>query len=81
MFLYVERSNELLDLIHNNICDMKSTPTRGGTRYFVKLIDDWSKYYYEYLLYSKDETFNVFKDFKVEVENQLQEKKRFLDQL
>ena len=35
-----ETNSELLDLIHSDVCDMKSTPTRGGKKYFVTFIDD-----------------------------------------
>jgi len=70
-FPSVERNSELLDLIHSDVCDMKSTPTRGEKNYFVTFIDNCSKYCYVYLLRSKDETFDMFKMFKAEVENQL----------
>lgn len=74
----MERNSELLDLIHSDVCDMKSTPTRCGKNYFFTFIDDYSKYCYIYLLHSKDETFDVFKTFKAEVENQLGKKIKVL---
>ena len=48
-----ERSNELLGLIHSDLCDFKSIPTRGGKNYFVTFIDDCSKFCYVYLIHSR----------------------------
>lgn len=67
----VEKSNELLVLIHSNICDFKSTPSRGGNNYYISLIDEYSKFFFVYLINSKDEALNMFKKFKAQVENQL----------
>ncbi|CAL8091268.1 unnamed protein product [Prunus armeniaca] len=72
------RSNELLGLIHSDLCDFKSTPSRGGKQYYVTFIDDCSKYCYVYLLHSKDETLDMFKTYKAEVENQLNRKIKVL---
>ena len=69
-----ERSNELLSLIHSDLCDFKAIPSRGGKNYFITFIDDCSKYCYVYLLHSKDEALNSFKTYKAEVENQLEKK-------
>ena len=49
---------------------MHSNPTRGGKKYFVTFIDDFSKFYYIYLLHSKDEVLRKFMVYKTEVENQ-----------
>ena len=62
------RLSESLDLIHTDICDMKSIPSRGGNKYFITFIDDCSRYCYVYLLSSKDEVVNAFKTYKAEVE-------------
>ena len=69
-----ERLNELLSLIHSDLCDFKAIPSRGGKNYFITFIDDCSKYCYVYLLHSKDEALNSFKTYKAEVENQLEKK-------
>ena len=49
-----EKSNELLGLIHNDFCYLKSAPTRGEKNYFISFIDDYAKYCYVYLIKSKD---------------------------
>ena len=71
-----ERNSKTLDLIHTDICDMKSTPSRGGKKYFITFIDDCTRFCYVYLLNSKDETIDAFKQYKNEVENQLNLKKK-----
>ena len=70
-FQSIERSSEPLALIHSNICDLKFIQIRGGKKYFLTLIDDCTRYCYVYLLISKDETLEMFKNFKNEVEKQL----------
>ena len=52
-------SNNLLELVHSDICDFHSKLTRGGKRYFIIFIDDLSKYTYVYLLRTKDEALEI----------------------
>ena len=47
---------------------MKSTPSRGGKKYFITFIDDYTRFCYVYLLDSKDEAIDAFKQYKNEVE-------------
>ena len=49
----VERNSEPLDLIHKDICDMKSISSHGGKKYFITFIDDCTRYCYVYLLIAK----------------------------
>ncbi|GJZ36968.1 pol polyprotein [Tanacetum coccineum] len=73
-FKLVKRKTEPLDMIHTDICDLKSLPTKGGNKYFITFIDDCTKYCYVYLLKSKDEAIDKFVLYKTEVENQLDKK-------
>ena len=73
-FKTVERSSELLELIHSDLGDFKNTMSRGGKRYYITFIDDYSRYTRVYLLSSKDEAENMFIKFKIEVENQKDKK-------
>ncbi|GJW93085.1 retrovirus-related pol polyprotein from transposon TNT 1-94 [Tanacetum coccineum] len=73
-FKSVKRTTEPLDMIHTDICDLKSLPTKGGNKYFITFIDDCIKYCYVYLLKSKDEAIDKFVLYKTEVENQLGKK-------
>ena len=47
-----------------------SLEARGGYRYVLTLTDDLSRYGYVYLMKHKSETFEKFKEFQSEVENQ-----------
>ena len=73
-FHSVERNTEPLDLIHSDLCDLKSVQSRGGKKYFIIFIDDSTRYCYVYLLKSKDEALDMFKCYKNEIENQLGKK-------
>jgi hypothetical protein len=53
---------------------MNGVLTKGGKKYFMTLIDDSTRYCYVYLLKSKDEALNYFKNYKAEAENQLDRK-------
>ena len=77
-FKSVERNIEPLDLIHSDVCDMKSVQTRGGKKCFITFIDDCTRYCYVYLLRSKDEAIEAFMQYKNEVENQLNKKIKVL---
>ena len=69
-----KRRTTLLELIDSDICEMNGVLTKGGKRYFMTLIDDGTKYYYVFLLKTKDEVLECFKTYKAEVENQLEKK-------
>ena len=63
------RAKEVLDLVHTDCCGPISTSARGGYEYFITFIDDYSRYEYVYLMRHKSETFKIFKEYKVELEN------------
>ena len=44
----IERETYLLELVHSDVCDSNDVLTRGGKRYFVTFIDDFSKSCYVY---------------------------------
>lgn len=66
-----ERAKDLLGIIHSDVCGPFKPITRNGERYFITFTDDYSRYGYVYLLRHKHESFEMFKIFKNEVENQL----------
>jgi hypothetical protein len=66
----IYREIELLGLIHSDFGDLKHTMTRGGKRFYVIFVDDYSRFTKLYLLRSKDETLEMFIKYKTEVENQ-----------
>jgi hypothetical protein len=63
------RSKEILDLIHSDVCGPMPVKYLGGSLYYVTFIDDYSRKTWLYLLKTKDEVFNKFQEFKAEIEN------------
>ncbi len=66
----MERATDLLEIIHTDVCGPMNVEARGGYRYVLTLTDDLSRYGYIYLMKHKSETFEKFKEFQSEVENQ-----------
>ncbi|GJU38249.1 zinc finger, CCHC-type containing protein [Tanacetum coccineum] len=54
----------------NDLCDLHATPLLGNKKYFVTFIDDALRFYYVYLLNTKDEALDKFKVFKTKVKLQ-----------
>ena len=66
-----KRAQDLLELVHSDVCGPMSTQAKGGYEYFITFTDDYSRYGYVYLMRRKSEAFEKFKEFRAEVENQL----------
>ena len=64
-------SLDLLEIVHSDICGSLRTKTHRGMEYFITFTNDYSRYRYIYLLIYKSEAVEKFKEFKLEVENQL----------
>jgi len=67
---FTERAYDLLELVQTDVCGPMSMIARGGFQYFVTCTNDFSRYDYVYLMKHKSETFEKFKEFYNEVENQ-----------
>ncbi|KAM1644664.1 hypothetical protein EV1_006204 [Malus domestica] len=65
-----ERATEILGLIHTDVCGPMSITSRGGFSYYITFTDDHSRFGYVYLMKYKSESFEMFKEFKNEVEKQ-----------
>src|SRR5215216_5364975 len=74
----MERANDLLEIIHTDVCGPMSVEARGEYRYFLIFTDDFNRYGYIYLMKHKFETFEKFKEFQNEVENHRNRKIKFL---
>ena len=77
----MERTTDLLEIIHTDVCGPMCVEARGGYRYFLTFTDDLSRYGYIYLMKHKSETFEKFKEFKSEVENHRNKNKSFYDMI
>ena len=49
------RKIELLELMHSDLADFKNIVSKGGKKWYVTFVDDYSRYTKVYLLKSKDE--------------------------
>ena len=47
------RSEELLEIVHTDIYGPFDSPSFGNEKYFITFIDNFSRYYYIYLLHEK----------------------------
>ena len=56
----MERADDLLDIIHIDVCGPMSVEARDGYHYFLTFTDDLSRYEYIYLMKHKSETFEKF---------------------
>ena len=65
-----EHATRPLYLIHTDVCGPMSTYARGGFIYFM-FTDDFSRYWYFYLIKYMSEAFKKFKEFRTKVEKKL----------
>ncbi|KAJ9552405.1 hypothetical protein OSB04_016450 [Centaurea solstitialis] len=73
-----ERASGLLEIVHTDVCGPFSHEARGGYRYFITFSDNFSRYGYVYLMRHKAESFEKFREYQNEVQNQLDRKIKFL---
>ncbi|KAJ9542704.1 hypothetical protein OSB04_029210 [Centaurea solstitialis] len=73
-----ERATYLLEIVHTDVCGPFSHEARGGYRYFITFTDHFSRYGYVYLMRHKSESFEKFREYHNEVQNQLDRKIKFL---
>ena len=62
------RTTDALELVHGDLCGPITPATKGGRRYFLLLVDDYSHYMWLQLLTSKDEAAVTIKKFKTRAE-------------
>jgi len=63
------RATKALELVHIDLCGPITPRTVGGNKYFMLLIDDFSRWSYVYMLKTKDQALDAFIKYKAEVEN------------
>lgn len=66
-----KRANNLLELIHSDVCGPMQVTSWGGARYLVTFTDDFSRKTVGYLIKNKNEVLNCFINFKDQVEKQI----------
>lgn len=64
------RAGEMLELIHSDVCGPFNIISNGGSRYFMTMIDDKSRYIHVYFMKHKSEVTKIFKQHVTMVERQ-----------
>ncbi|GJY90382.1 ribonuclease H-like domain-containing protein [Tanacetum coccineum] len=60
----------VIDYVHSDLWGLSQVESLGGKRYFLSIVDDYSKRVWVYILKFKHEAFGKFKEWKQLVENQ-----------
>jgi hypothetical protein len=60
-----------LELVHTDLCGPTRTKSLQGEKYFMLLIDDYTRMTWVSFLRNKSEAFEKFKSFKALVENEI----------
>ena len=63
-------STEIFDLIHSDVWGPSSINCIGGSRYFIVFVDDYSRYSWVFLMRSRDELLNIYRNFANMVKTQ-----------
>jgi hypothetical protein len=72
------RSKEILDLIHSDVCGPMTVASLAEYLYYVLFIDDHSRKTWIYFLKNKDGVLAKFQEFKAQVENLTERKVKVL---
>ncbi|KAE8700517.1 hypothetical protein F3Y22_tig00110556pilonHSYRG00215 [Hibiscus syriacus] len=67
-----------LDYVHSDLWGPARTQTHGGGRYFLSVIDDYTRRVWVFVLKTKDEVFERFKDWLTLTENKMETKLKHL---
>jgi GAG-pre-integrase domain len=57
----LSRANGILDLVHSDVCGPMPVESMGGSRYFVTLTDDYSRWSDVFCSKNKSDVFGCFK--------------------
>ncbi|KAL2248445.1 UNVERIFIED_CONTAM: Retrovirus-related Pol polyprotein from transposon TNT 1-94 [Sesamum indicum] len=68
----------ILDYVHADIWGPSNVPNHGGNRYFLSIIDNFSRKVFIFLMKHKSEVFEKFEKWRVLVENQTGQKLKSL---
>ncbi|CAD6266153.1 unnamed protein product [Miscanthus lutarioriparius] len=68
------RADEPLELLHIDLCGPITPVTVGGSRYFILIVDDCTRWMSVSVLKTKDQAVQAFAKFRAEAENSLGQK-------
>ena len=64
------RATRKLETIHSDVCGPFEVKSMGGNNYFVSFIDEFTRKLWIYLIVKKSEVLDVFKKFRIMVQNE-----------
>lgn len=64
------RAENILGVIHSDMCGPFEVPSLGGNKYFITFVDEFSRILWIYLIKTKDEALETLKNFKVKIGKQ-----------
>lgn len=73
-----QRTENMLDLIHSDVCGPMKTASASGKRYILTLIDDFSRFTVIHLLEKKSEVFQKFKEYVEMVKTMFGKKPKYI---
>lgn len=62
-----EQSSRPLEIIHSDVCGPMQEAGMNGERFFVTFIDDWSRFTMVFLIKTKNEVFDKFREYEAMV--------------
>ena len=69
-----KKKDNVLDLVHSDVCGPLNIASVGGSLYFTTLIDDHSNFLWVYMLKQKSDFLDVFMEWIAMIENQTERK-------
>ena len=66
------RAKVVLEFVHTDVCGPFSTQAKRGFLYFITFTNDFTRVGHMYIMKHKSEAFEKFKEYKSEVEKQLE---------
>ena len=72
------KTTEALELVHSDVCGKMQVKSLGGAEYFLTFTDDKTRYTWVYILKTKDQAFDCFRQWKALVEKQSKRKLKTL---
>ena len=72
------QSNEVIGIIHTDVCGPMHVTSMGGSKHFVTFIDDYTRFTTIYFLKNKSQVLEKFKEFVASTEKQTGKKVKIL---
>lgn len=57
------KASDFLEVVHTDLCGPMSIDSLGGSRYFMAITDDWSRFTVTYFLHMKSEALDKFSEY------------------